>query len=120
MSGDNYFSNLARFLRHVDEDLASGAKLPAFLRPEQQEVTDAIRTRSQTLRDAVLRLDRESVTQSVEEAAAAGFYRASDEADLDQIPELDEARQELLKRLRERKENRRETDDSRDRPDDRH
>lgn len=118
MTKSEYLENLERFRKRLETEIAAGTKLPIFLQPESQDVTDDIARRSREVRAAVLRLDKDAITKSVQEAAAAGFNRASD-ANADPVPELDEARQQLLKRLAKRNEDRGETDDKRDRPDDR-
>jgi len=114
---NEYSENLEQFRRRLEAEIAAGAKLPTFLQPESQDVTDDIARRSRDLRDAVLRLDKDAIAKSVHEAAAAGFNRASD-VDSGAVPELDEARRQLLERLAKRKEGRGEADDKRDRPDD--
>ena len=114
MSKSEYSEGLEQFRKRLEAEIAAGTKLPISLQPDGQDVTDDIARRSREVRDAVLRLDKDAIAKSVQEAAAAGFNRAND-SDSDHVPELDEARRQLLRRLAKRKEERDEEDGKRDR-----
>ncbi len=51
----DYCENVARIRRMMERELNSGEPLPAFLRPENQVVTEGIQCASDEIRDAVLR-----------------------------------------------------------------
>lgn len=92
-----YFAHVARLRKLFNDELATSDDLPPFLRPDEQEVTEDIRQRSQELKEVVLRGDSAGLIESLRSASPAGFNRSNEDAQ--QIPELDEARQETEDRL---------------------
>ena len=92
-SQDAYFRQLAKLRQVLDETEV----LPDYLLLESQEVTEDTREVARQVRDAVLRGDIKAVREASIGLAAAGFDRSA-EQDVENVPELDAARSELLER----------------------
>ena len=95
-----YFQDLAKLRQLLERSKSGDADLPADLLPEHQVVTDDIRTRAASVREAFLRGDRAAFMEADSGLSLAGFNRGSDEPPID-VPELDEARDRVKRRLAE-------------------
>lgn len=111
---DDYKQQLARIRRMLGGSVTCGGPLPASLHPENIKVSEETTEHARRIRDAVLRGDADAVRAASPELLSAGFDR---NASGDEIPELDEARERVEKRL-SRKEDADDADTSRDRRDD--
>ena len=109
-SRDDYFTDLARIRRLLERSLCGDVVLPDELLPENQTITADIRAQASAARAAFVSGDREAFLEASCGRSMAGFDRDSDCADVE-VPELDEARDRVKKRLSER-ENGPENDDS--------
>lgn len=93
---DDYKQQLARIRRMLGGSVTTGGPLPANLRPENIKVSEDTVERARRIRGDVLRGDADAVRAASPELLSAGFDRnATDDA----IPELDEARERVRKRL---------------------
>lgn len=91
-SDDIYFRQLARLRQALEQ----GDELPDYLRPEAQEVTQDTRERARHAREALLRGDIDALREQAHGFAAAGFDRDVEKLE-EEIPELDAAREEVLR-----------------------
>jgi len=98
-SEEAYFRDLDILRSLFDRMLVGDAELPPYLRPENQQVTEDIRSYASTVREAFLRGDLERISSMSLGLAAAGFDRSSPEEASSDIPELDEARERVKRRL---------------------
>ena len=95
-----YFKDLAKLRLLLDKSQCEDADLPTDLMAEHQVVTDEIRARAGVVREAFLRGDRAAFAEADCGLSFAGFNRSSDEPAVD-VPELDDARDRVKKRLSE-------------------
>ena len=106
MGEKDYFDRLAQLQKRLKQELEETEDLPENLRPEGQEVSEEIRARAESLRDAVLNGNRDAVS-NICKTAGAGFYRAKEESEdegSEDDAELDEARERVKKRLQRKSE----------------
>lgn len=89
---DIYFRQLAQLRQALEQ----GDELPDYLRPEAQEVTQDTRDRVRHAREAILRGDIGALREQAQGFAAAGFDRDAEKLE-EEIPELDVAREEVLR-----------------------
>lgn len=99
MSGDkDYDENLDKARKIFEHALDHAGELPPFMRPESQEVSEEVQQLSDSIRDAVLRGDREAISEHLlRTSKMEQLYRSSTDDDGD-LSELEQAREKRRKK----------------------
>ena len=98
---NDYFKDVARMRRLLEQACSDDVELPDFLKPENQVVSEEHRQRSLAVRDALRKGDYDTVRELAQGLVTSGFDRKADAEDGD-VAELDEARKRVRDRLSKR------------------